>query len=65
MSNIFISYGSAARDQAKQLADQLTGLGYSVWWDNSLFPTGSYSDEIKKQLDAARAIIVIWSTEAA
>ena len=65
LSNVFISYESATRDQAKQLADQLTGLGYSIWWDNSLIPAGSYSTEITKHLDAARAIIVIWSTEAA
>lgn len=65
MSNIFISYSSATREQAKALAEQLSALKYSVWWDSSLIPTGSYSEEIKQQLDAASAIIVVWSTEAA
>lgn len=65
MTNVFISYSSATRDQARQLANQLTALNYSVWWDNSLIPAGSYSDEIKQHLNAANAIIVIWSAEAA
>lgn len=65
MAHVFISYSSATRDQARILAEELSKLQYSVWWDSSLIPTGSYSDEIKKHLDAARAIIVIWSDDAA
>ena len=44
---------------------RLSDLLYSVWWDSSLTPTGTYSEEITGKLNLAKAIIVIWSAEAA
>lgn len=65
MHDIFISYSSQTRDEAKILADKLTAMKYSVWWDSNLIPEGTYSDVIKDQLDRAKAIIVVWSPSAA
>ena len=59
MADIFISYSKARGAEAAELAKELADLGYDVWWDTSLLPTGSYGAEIDRQLDAAKAVIVI------
>jgi adenylate cyclase len=40
-------------------------LGYSVWWDEDLPAHRAYSDVIEENLKSARAVLVLWSTEAA
>jgi TIR domain len=64
MADIFISYAKAQAADAAELARELGGLGYDVWWDTSLLPTGTFAEEIDRQLNAAGAVIVIWSTES-
>jgi hypothetical protein len=64
MADIFISYSKARSVEAAELASELADLGYDVWWDTSLLPTGSFGAEIDRQLDAANAVIVIWSPES-
>ena len=64
MADVFISYSKTRAVQAEDLAAELGELGYQVWWDTSLLPTGSFGAEIDRQLDAARAVIVIWSPES-
>lgn len=61
MADIFISYSKQDRDVTEALADYLTTEGYVVWWDTSLVSGESFRTAIDEQLDAARAIIVIWS----
>ncbi len=64
MIDIFISYSKTRVTEAAELARELGDLGYDVWWDTSLLPTGSFGAEIDRQLDAAKAVIVIWSPES-
>jgi len=64
MADIFISYSKARSVEASELASELIDLGYDVWWDTSLLPTGSFGAAIDRQLDAAKAVIVIWSPES-
>jgi WD40 repeat protein len=64
MADVFISYSKARQSVAADLATELENLGFDVWWDTALIPTGSFSEEIDRQLDAATAVIVIWSPEA-
>jgi hypothetical protein len=39
MADIFISYSSEDRDQARILAAFLEAEGYSVWWDTGVIPS--------------------------
>lgn len=64
MADIFISYSTKRRSEAAELAEKLTAMGYDIWWDTNLIPQGSYRDDIDRELDAATAVIAIWSPEA-
>ena len=64
MSDIFISYARSTADQAQAVAEALRGLGYDVWRDDELPAHRDYSEVIEERLRAAKAVVVIWSTEA-
>jgi len=64
MSDVFISYARSTARQAQAVGEALHALGYSVWRDDDLPSHGAYSDVIEEQLISAKAVVVIWSTEA-
>jgi adenylate cyclase len=64
MSDIFISYARSTADQAKQVAEALRGLGYDVWRDDELPAHRAYAEVIEERLQAAKAVVVVWSAEA-
>jgi hypothetical protein len=64
MNDIFISYSSADRAKAQQLAEALQTRGWSVWWDRNI-PTGRAFDQvIEEALDQSRCVVVLWSTSS-
>ena len=65
MSDVFISYARSTADQAQQVAEALRALGYGVWRDDDLPAHRAYAEVIEERLAAARAVVVIWSAEAA
>jgi len=65
LADVFISYSQKRRDLTKNLAAALQGFGYEVWWDESLEGGQRFDDEIRQELDKARAVIVIWTQESA
>ncbi|HLY78535.1 MAG TPA: TIR domain-containing protein, partial [Caulobacteraceae bacterium] len=64
-SDIFISYARSTEAQARRVSEALQGLGYSVWRDDQLPAHRSYVEVIQERLAAAKAVVVIWSAEAA
>ena len=65
MADIFISYSKQDEALAEQLAGLLQEIGFTVWWDADLVPAEEFRDSIRRQIEAARAVIVIWSTNSA
>jgi WD40 repeat protein len=61
LADVFISYSKARRADAADLAADIEGRGYTVWWDKDLTPGESFNDVIKTELGNARAVIVIWT----
>jgi len=59
--NIFISYSSADRPIAKDLAAALSEEGWLVWWDREIPPGKSFDEVIEAALTAAKCVIVLWS----
>ncbi|MGI8611233.1 MAG: TIR domain-containing protein [Sphingomicrobium sp.] len=62
---IFISYARSSEPHAVQIARVLQDHGYSVWWDEDLPAHRAYSEVIEERLNSARAVLVVWSADAA
>jgi adenylate cyclase len=65
MSDVFISYARSAEDDAQRIAEALRKLGHDVWRDDALPAHRAYPDVIEERLRAAKAVVVIWSADAA
>ena len=58
---IFISYARADRPRVAPLAAALTARGFDVWWDALIEGGAGFAKMIEAKLDAADAVIVVWS----
>jgi adenylate cyclase len=65
MAEVFISYARSTEAQARQIADALRALGHAVWRDDELPAHRAYAEVIEERLRAAKAVVVVWSAEAA
>lgn len=65
MANIFVSYARADEPQAKRVAEALAAEGFQVWRDNELPAHRAYAEVIEERLKSAKAVVVLWSGEAA
>ena len=65
MSDVFVSYARSDEPRAKRVAEALRALGYRVWRDDELPAHRPYSEVIEERLKSAKAVIVLWSAEAA
>ena len=61
MADVFVSYDSEDRERIKPLVDALEAKGWSVWWDRQLRPGPNFAKTIRRELDAARCVVVAWS----
>lgn len=64
MPGVFISYCRPSAQIAEQVATALTALGYDVWRDDQLPAHRAYGDVIEERLQAASAVVVLWSSDA-
>ncbi|HEY1880202.1 MAG TPA: TIR domain-containing protein [Caulobacteraceae bacterium] len=64
MSDVFISYARSTEAQARQIGEALRALGYGVWRDDELPAHRAYAEVIEERLREAKAVVVVWSTEA-
>ena len=64
MSDVFISYARSSEEQAKQVEEALRAGGYGVWRDAELPAHRTYAEVIEERLKSAKAVVVLWSSEA-
>jgi hypothetical protein len=64
MADIFISYSKQQPQPTRDVAAFLTSQGYSVWWDTNLTSGEIFRDVIDRELEAAKAVIVIWTAHS-
>lgn len=62
MADVFISSSRLDRERVQPIAERLSSLGYSVWWDAR--DGQASSDEVERQFADARAIVTVWSDNA-
>ena len=65
MTQVFISYARADERPSTCVADALRAAGYQVWRDDELPAHRAYADVIEERLKGAKAVVVLWSAEAA
>ena len=65
MADIFVSYARPDEAQAKRVADALRDAGFSVWRDDELPAHRAYADVIQERLTSSKAVVVLWSADAA
>lgn len=65
MDEVFISYARSNEAVAGRVAERLGAAGFDVWRDDRLPAHRAYSDVIEQKLRAAKAVVVLWSAEAA
>ena len=58
---IFLSYAHVDKARAQRVATALEESGYTVWWDALIEGGSRFASSIDEALDAADAIIVLWS----
>ena len=62
MADIFVSYSRQDKARVAPLVAALEDEGWSVWWDPAITPGDEFDALISKELDAARALLVVWTT---
>jgi adenylate cyclase len=65
MADLFVSYARNDEQTAVRVAQCLSDAGYQVWRDDQLPAHRAYSEVIEERLKGAKAVIVLWSAEAA
>ncbi|WIG56283.1 MAG: Adenylate cyclase [Rhodanobacteraceae bacterium] len=61
MADVFISYARADKARVAPLVAAIEARGWSVWWDPEISPGREFDDEIDTELQAAKAVLVVWT----
>ncbi|HLI18070.1 MAG TPA: TIR domain-containing protein [Rhodanobacteraceae bacterium] len=61
MADVFISYARADKARVAPLVAAIEAKGWSVWWDPEISPGQEFDDQIDAEIDAAKAVLVIWT----
>jgi adenylate cyclase len=62
---VFVSYARPDEPYAERVAQALRAKGYEVWRDDDLPAHRPYAEVIEERLKGAKAVVVLWSQEAA
>ena len=65
MADLFVSYARNDEQTAVRVTQCLSDAGYQVWRDDQLPAHRAYAEVIEERLKGAKAVIVLWSAEAA
>ncbi|MEZ5970522.1 MAG: TIR domain-containing protein [Hyphomonadaceae bacterium] len=61
MADVFVSYKREDQALALEVVSALQGLGYTTWWDQRITPKEAWDATIQKEIDAAKAVLVLWT----
>ncbi|MEL6753052.1 MAG: toll/interleukin-1 receptor domain-containing protein, partial [Pseudomonadota bacterium] len=64
MADIFISYKREDQEEfgrVRPIAEALRAEGYDVFYDVQVPPGSSWEDVLQSKINAARAVLVLWS----
>src|SRR5487761_2248012 len=61
MADVCVSYARADKARVAPLVAAIEAKGWSVWWDPDISPGQEFDDQIDAEIDAAKAVIVVWT----
>jgi adenylate cyclase len=61
LADIFVSYSRQDRSRVAPLVAALESEGWSIWWDPDITPGEEFDSLISRELEQARALVVVWS----
>jgi adenylate cyclase len=61
LADIFVSYSRQDKPRVAPLVAALEAEGWSVWWDPAITPGEEFDGLISRELDGARALVVVWT----
>lgn len=61
MADVFVSYARVDKARIAPLIAAVEARGWTVWWDPEITPGQEFDDQIEEELDAAKAVLVIWT----
>jgi adenylate cyclase len=61
MADVFVSYARSDKARVAPLVAAIEAKGWSVWWDPEITPGQQFDDQIEAEIDAAKAVLVIWT----
>jgi hypothetical protein len=64
MADLFISYSRNDRDRCTTIRDALSALRVNVWSDARIGSGSSFDREIEREIEAAKALLVLWSPDS-
>jgi hypothetical protein len=64
MADIFISYKREDRQLVRPLVRTLQERGFTVWWDSRIETGENWMTCIKRALDAAGCVVVLWTPQS-
>lgn len=64
MADIFISYKREDKHLAEDVIHRLKEAGFSVWYDDRITPHSSWDETIEREIAAAKAVVVLWTTRS-
>jgi len=61
MADVFVSYARSDKARVVPLVAAIEAKGWSVWWDPEITPGQEFDDQIEAEIDAAKAVLVVWT----
>jgi adenylate cyclase len=61
MADVFVSYARTDKARVAPLVGAIVAKGWTVWWDPEITPGQEFDDQIDAEIDAAKAVMVVWT----
>ncbi|OOG56219.1 TIR domain-containing protein [Rhodanobacter sp. C03] len=61
MADVFVSYARSDKARVAPLVAAIEAKGWTVWWDPDITPGQEFDDQIDAEIDAAKAVVVVWT----
>ena len=61
MADVFLSYSRDDAARVRRLVQTIESEGLSVFWDHEIEPGLQWSDVLEREMEAAKAVVVVWS----